>query len=157
MRNVVRVFTAGMLGVIPCTLLATSVALGQSPKPRPAIDAIFKAFDTHSIVLLGEVHWNLQQHRFIQRLLRDPRLPNTVSDIAVEFGNSLYQPLIDRYVAGDDVPLDSFVLDPQSVPDHRCRWSSALGRFTYTVPLASPPPALSAPARQTPATHRLPT
>jgi hypothetical protein len=74
------------------------------------MDAIFKAFDTHSIVLLGEVHWNLQQHRFIQRLLRDPRLPAKVNDIAVEFGNSLYQPLIDRYIGGEDVPLDSLRL-----------------------------------------------
>lgn len=84
--------------------------MGQSPKPRPALDAIFKAFDTHSVVLLGEVHWNLEQHRFIQRLLRDPRLPSAVNDIAVEFGNSLYQSLIDRYVAGDEVPLDSLRL-----------------------------------------------
>lgn len=106
----VKVFRVAVLSVIPCALLATSVATGQSPKPRPAVDAIFKAFDTHSIVLLGEVHWNRQQHRFIQQLLRDPRVPGTVNDIAVEFGNSLYQPLVDRYVAGDDVPLDSLRL-----------------------------------------------
>ena len=72
--------------------------------------AIFQAFDSHSIVLLGEVHWSAQQHRFIQRLLRDPRLPGAVNDIAVEFGNSLYQPLIDRYVAGEPVPMDSLRL-----------------------------------------------
>lgn len=74
------------------------------------MDAIFQAFDSYSIVLLGEVHWNAQQHRFIQRLLRDRRLPRAVNDIAVEFGNSLYQPLIDRYVAGEPVPLDSLRL-----------------------------------------------
>ena len=92
------------------SLLASSVAVGQSPQPVPAMDAIFQAFDRHSIVLLGEVHWNRQQHRFIQRLLHDKRLPGLVNDVGVEFGNSLYQPLIDRYVSGETVPLDSLRL-----------------------------------------------
>ena len=99
-----------------CSVLAffvvssVSIAQPQQPRPRPAIDAILTAFDRHSIVFLGEVHWNRQQHRFIQKLLHDERLPGLVNDIAVEFGNSLYQPLIDRYVAGEQVPLDSLRL-----------------------------------------------
>ncbi len=79
------------------SLMASSVSVAQSPKPRSARDAIFQAFDHYSIVLLGEVHWNAQQHRFVQQLLHDQRLPGVVNDIAVEFGNSLYQPLIVSY------------------------------------------------------------
>jgi hypothetical protein len=74
---------------------------------HPAGDAIIAAFATHRIVLLGEEHWRKAEHRFIQQLLRDRRLPDVANDIAVEFANSLYQPLIDRYTAGENVPFDS--------------------------------------------------
>lgn len=37
-------------------------------------------------------------------LVRDPRFPGRVNDIAVECGNSLRQPLRDAYTAGGDVP-----------------------------------------------------
>lgn len=86
--------------VIVSVLLGSYTAPTQTPKAQPAIDSIIEAFDNYSIVMLGEVHWNLQQHRFIQGLLRDRRLPGKIDDVAVEFGNSLYQPLIDRHVAG---------------------------------------------------------
>jgi hypothetical protein len=80
------------------------------PVPRAALDAILGTFRTHQVVLLGEIHWSVAQHRFIRRLLRDPRLPRTIDDIAVEFANARYQPLIDRYVAGSEVPTDSLAL-----------------------------------------------
>ena len=34
-----------------------------------------------------------------------PRLPDVVTDIVAENGNSLYQPLVDEYIAGGDVPI----------------------------------------------------
>ena len=36
----------------------------------------------------------------ILALVREPSFPKTVNDIAVECGNSLYQPVLDRYIAG---------------------------------------------------------
>jgi len=41
----------------------------------------------------------------VLHLVRDPVFPLKVNDIAVECGNSLYQPILDRYIAGDGVPL----------------------------------------------------
>jgi hypothetical protein len=38
-------------------------------------------------------------------LIRNPAFPNKVNDVVVECGNSLYQPILDRYIAGEDVPL----------------------------------------------------
>ena len=96
--------------VIVSVLIGSYTAPTQTTKPQPGINSVVEAFDKYSIVMLGEVHWNLQQHRFIQELLRDRRLPGKIDDVAVEFGNSLYQPLIDRYVAGHDVPRDSLQL-----------------------------------------------
>jgi len=41
-------------------------------------------------------------------LVRDRAFPNAANDIVVECGNSLYQPILDRYIAGEDVPLSEF-------------------------------------------------
>src|SRR5882724_9485620 len=78
-----------------------------------------------SVVLLGEVHWNVDEHRFLEQLLHDPRLPGTIRDIAVEFANSSYQPMIDRYVAGEEVPLDSL----------RQVWQNVLVPLAWDSPL----------------------
>ncbi len=42
---------------------------------------------------------------FILSLIRDPRFPALVNDIVVECGNVRYQPILDRYIAGEDVPF----------------------------------------------------
>jgi hypothetical protein len=41
----------------------------------------------------------------ILRLVRDPALPKRVNDIVVECGNSLCQGILDRNIAGEDLPL----------------------------------------------------
>jgi hypothetical protein len=41
---------------------------------------------------------------FDSRLIRDPRFAATVNDIVVEFGNSRYQALMDRFVRGENIP-----------------------------------------------------
>ena len=45
------------------------------------------------------------QGDFILTLIRNPAFPDKVNDIEVECGNSLYQLVLDRYIAGDDVPF----------------------------------------------------
>ena len=88
--------------------MLTSV-LYAAPKPaNPADPAtiILNAFRTHPIIALSEgQHWNEQGHAFRASLLRDPRLSKVVNDIVVEFGDAGYQGIIDRYIAGSDVPL----------------------------------------------------
>jgi hypothetical protein len=61
-------------------------------------------FDAAPVVALGEAHWLDQQHRLIRDLLLDDRFAETVDAVVVEFGNARHQPLIDRYLAGDDFP-----------------------------------------------------
>jgi hypothetical protein len=39
-------------------------------------------------------------------LIRNSRFATTVNDIVVEFGNSLYQDRVDRFVRGEDVPYE---------------------------------------------------
>ncbi|MGH9843650.1 MAG: hypothetical protein ACREEM_33350, partial [Blastocatellia bacterium] len=62
-----------------------------------------KAFDRFPIVALGEVHWSQTEHEFVHSLIRHPAFANKVNDIVVEFGNGFYQPIMDRYIAGETV------------------------------------------------------
>jgi len=75
------------------------------PKPADAIEEIVKAFDRVPIVGLGEYHGLQEEADLIARLIRHPEFSTKVNDILVEFGNALYQDVIDRYVAGNDVPM----------------------------------------------------
>jgi hypothetical protein len=79
---------------------------GSDPKPQAAVKAILAAFDKYEVVGMGAAHGNQDLDQFILNLIRNPELPGKINDIVVECGNSLYQPILDRYIAGDDVPLD---------------------------------------------------
>jgi hypothetical protein len=71
-------------------------------------DAILEAFKSHRLVGLGEIH-GLQTHGdALTLLLSDPRLPEVVDDIAVQFGNAL--PTHNRPVAPAS-PSPSLTLD----------------------------------------------
>lgn len=85
---------------------ATHVA----PKSRPAIDAILEVFDDYPLVALGMSHRQQDEADFSLALIRDPRFTKKVNDIVVECGNPLYQPTLDRYIDGADVPLNQLQL-----------------------------------------------
>jgi hypothetical protein len=78
---------------------------GTDPKPENATEAILAAFDKYQIVGLDAAHGNQDLDDLILGLIRNPVLPSKINDIAVECGNSFYQPILDRYMAGDAVPL----------------------------------------------------
>lgn len=93
-----------------CLLIAGALPacdLFGPPRARriDAITGILDAFQSHPIVALGEgLHGNSQSHTFRLALLRDARFPTLVQDIVVEFGNARYQPVMDRFIRGGDVP-----------------------------------------------------
>jgi len=89
------------------SLASAAVAALTPATPFDPTTVILDAFRTHPLVALSEgQHWNRQGHAYRLSLLRDPRLADVVNDIVVEFGDSRYQDVIDRYVAGADVPYD---------------------------------------------------
>jgi hypothetical protein len=81
-------------------------ARAQEAKPVDATGATIQAFDTHSIVMFGEIHANKQEYEFLRALVSSPQFADKVDDIVVEYGNSLYQKAVDRYIAGEDVPIE---------------------------------------------------
>jgi hypothetical protein len=79
---------------------------GSDPRPADAQTAILAAFDKYDVVAgLGVT--NKDTDDLILALIRNPAFAAKVNDIAVECSNSLYQPILDRYIAGDDVPLSA--------------------------------------------------
>ena len=82
------------------TLVAAPADAGQSRPPADPAGALLAAFDTHAIVAKSSPDVG----SFVFDLVRDPRFPGRVNDIAVECGNSRLQPLLDAYIAGGDVP-----------------------------------------------------
>jgi hypothetical protein len=77
----------------------------RDPIPKNADKAILAAFDKYEVVGLGVFYGKKNLDNFILGLLRNQALPDKVNVIAVECGNSLYQPILDRYIAGENVPL----------------------------------------------------
>lgn len=102
-----------LFGGIACATTTSAFLCAQAPMPVPAapvepIPAIVEAFRSHPIVALGNVEGgNEQSHAFQLALLRDSRFTAVASDILVEFGNALYQDVVDRFVRGEDVPYES--------------------------------------------------
>jgi hypothetical protein len=65
--------------------------------------AILAAFDKYEVVAMPAAHGMKDIDDFILTLIRTPAFAEKVNDIEVECGNSLYQPVLDRYIAGEDV------------------------------------------------------
>jgi hypothetical protein len=88
-------------------IILSSVCGGQSSaQPENATTAVLRAFDSHDLVMLGEIHGNKQEYEWLRSLVATSQFAERVDDIVMEFGNSLYQKSVDRYIAGDDVPIE---------------------------------------------------
>src|SRR5689334_11692017 len=98
-------FAAACLMACAPTASHVHAANASNAVPEPAIPAVLSAFDSYEVVAIPEGHGMKDIDDFILALIRDPRFPDKVNDIAVECGNSLYQPVLDRYIAGMDVPF----------------------------------------------------
>jgi len=94
--------------VVVLGFLAAALCCGQNQQPNPqnATTAVVRAFDTHNIVMFGEAHACKEEYAWLRDLVATPAFANRVDDIVMETGNSLYQKSVDRYIAGDDIPLD---------------------------------------------------
>jgi len=74
--------------------------------PCDAVRCIVAAFKQHPIIIIGEAHWLRQASDFYVRLVRDQEFQETVQDIVIEFASQNNQPLLDRYIAGENVSVE---------------------------------------------------
>jgi hypothetical protein len=86
------------------TVLAILGARGFA-QPQDAVHGLIRAFDDHSVVIVGEVHWLAQARDLYIDLVRDPEFQAKVNDIVIEFGSRQSQPALDRYIASEVVPF----------------------------------------------------
>jgi hypothetical protein len=105
---------------------------GSNPKPEDASSAILAAFEKYEVVGMSAAHGNKDLDDFILDLIRNPAFPSKVNDIAVECGNSLYQPVLDRYIAGGEVPLSDVRLVWRNTTQTMCGTS---GFYAQLFPL----------------------
>ncbi len=103
--------------------LASLCPAQANPSPKNASAVVLQAFETHDIVMLGEIHWNKQEYEWLQSLIANPEFADRVDDVVMEVGNSLYQKSVDRYIAREAVPIE----------DVQRAWRNTLG-------LGPPPP-----------------
>ncbi len=77
------------------------------PTPKPAAQYIASAFKTHPLIAFSEPgHGARGTKEFFASLIRYPGFAGTVTDIVIECGNARYQPIADRYFAGEPVARD---------------------------------------------------
>jgi hypothetical protein len=77
----------------------------SEPIPEPAISAILGAFDKYEVVAMPQDHGMQDLDALIFSLIRNPVFSEKVNVIVFENGNSLFQPILDRYIAGENVPF----------------------------------------------------
>jgi hypothetical protein len=93
-RRAVAIAAIGLIAVL-------APGCGSGPEgaeltPSNPNQVVLEALASHPLVGLGEMHLNEQFHEFVRNLL--PELPGRVDDIVVEFGNSHYQNVADRFI-----------------------------------------------------------
>jgi hypothetical protein len=100
----VRKCVASLTLLLGGSIGASVAAQGPAPAVRvDPLDGIVEAFKTHSVVMLPGGHGSKRFHDLLLKIVRDPRIQGTVTDIVVEFGTSRLQDVIDRYLRGDEI------------------------------------------------------
>jgi hypothetical protein len=67
------------------------------------MESLIAAFDGANLVALGERHWAREDSQFRLALIQHPAFAHKVNDIVIEFGNPLYQTVLDRFIDGEPV------------------------------------------------------
>jgi hypothetical protein len=90
------------------TVLSAAILTAPTPAvPLEPVAAIVDAFRTHSVVAVTAGHGQVRGYAFAQLLIHDPRLIAAVNDIVVEEGSARYQDVVDRFLRGESVPIES--------------------------------------------------
>jgi len=94
-------------------------------EPTPAVTGLLDLFATRPLVALGEMHMLQDEADFIAALLHHPDFAATVQVIVVEFGNARYQPVMDRFIAGE----------PIAARELRPVWRDFVGGWGFDSPI----------------------
>jgi hypothetical protein len=68
----------------------------------PALEGVLELIHANQLVGLGEMHRSATEHEFIRELVSHPDF--AADCLVIEFGNALYQELLDAYIGGEELP-----------------------------------------------------
>ncbi len=89
-----------------CLLIILPGLLPAQSLPQGGVDGILCAFRHYPIVAIGEIHSVRQASDFYDLLVRNREFQKTVNDIVIEFASRRSQPILDRYINGENVAPD---------------------------------------------------
>lgn len=89
-----------------------------------AIQEVLNLYKEKQIVALGENHGRFKESEFRLQLIKHPDFSKTVDIIVVEFANPLYQTIIDDYVNGKNVELNTLKRIWQNTTQVSSVWDS---------------------------------
>lgn len=110
--------TAFLIAIFPILLRPQSL-------PQDGVTGIVHAFEAHPIVAIGEIHSIRQASDFYDSLVRNPEFQKTVNDIVIEFASRRSQPVLDRYINGENVSPDEL----------RQVWRNTTKAFAFESPI----------------------
>ena len=96
--------TWGKAFIFFCINLCLQSCVSDIGKSNNAATEIINEFDAHQLIAIGESHGWKEESEFIFDIIKDPSFSKKVNDIVVECGNAGYQPLMDAYINGKDIP-----------------------------------------------------
>lgn len=80
---------------------------GSNIKFVNAEDYIIKTFQKCNIIGLGEGEHHLENsHQFFQKMFDNKVIQKIINIVIVEFANTNYQDILDRYIFGEEVPIN---------------------------------------------------
>jgi len=129
-RRCVAFARGAALGVL---LAAQLPAFAANTDANAAVVAreLAQQFDTHPLLMLGELHRSREIHAFLQQLLHDPAFICRADDVVVEFGNARLQALADRYVLDGAALGDAEIASLWRETAPPLTWNSPLYRAVY--------------------------
>ena len=111
--------------LIAIFLMSCSQSRAQATPAQDPVADITKLFDTYRIVMVGEIHGCTQEWKLLDKLVAAPGFADRVNDIVMEFGNARYQDVMDRYIAGENVPIGQV----------QAAWQDTVGAYGPVSPL----------------------
>src|SRR3954468_14245998 len=75
--------------------------------PEAPVAVMVHALRAHQVVAVTAGHGEVRGYAFAQLLIHDPRFIAAINDIVIEEGSARYQDVADRFVRGEQVPLES--------------------------------------------------
>lgn len=92
---------------IATSLILITLLFSQKVEKKLLTDLVEIVSTQRKVIALGENHQHEEFHSLIKELLADSAIQNSIDVIVVEFANSLYQNLLDRFINSERVDEDS--------------------------------------------------